>query len=178
MNSSYTIAAVGWFLSFLLAAPGVIAQPPAKTTDIAHYPDFSWDTVPVGFHFGKDGSLLTKAEAKLVASRASFICLEKGHAVGQFRHTEDGIQNEARQLKALNPNIKVIFYWNTFLDYSMFRAHSQYRKHREWWLRTADGRLDKKNGQLLRYDLSRPEVRRWWTDVAKSAVVDLSLIHI
>ncbi|MFC1766222.1 alpha-L-fucosidase [Planctomycetota bacterium] len=138
----------------------------------AHYPAFSWDTVPVGFHFAKDGPLMTAEEAEFVASHGSFICLEKGHASRQFRYTEDGIEQEARQLKTFNPDIKVIFYWNTFLDYGMFRAHQDYQQHPEWWLKTVDGTLDFKNRRLKRYDLSHPEVRAWWTDVARKAVVE------
>jgi putative glycosyl hydrolase-like family 15 (GHL15) protein len=136
------------------------------------YPEFRWDTVPVGFHFGKSSSLLTAEQAEFVASRASFICLEKGHANGQFPSTEMGIEREAQQLKKINPDMKVIFYWNTFLDYPMFQAHQEYEQHPEWWLRTVDGKLDKKQGHLRRYDLSNSDVRAWWTDVAHKAVIE------
>ncbi|MBU2950938.1 putative glycoside hydrolase family 15 protein [Tamlana agarivorans] len=137
-----------------------------------NYPDFSWDKVPVAFHFGKRGRLLTKKEAKFVASKSNFICLEKAHANVQFQHTEDAIEHEAKQLKKYNPNMKVIFYWNTFLDYPMFKAHDEYQKHPEWWLKTTTGALDLKNANIKRYDLSNPEVRDWWTEVAKKAVVN------
>lgn len=136
------------------------------------YPKFSWETVPVGFHFGKSRSLLTSEEAEFVASRASFICLEKGHATGQFSSTEVGIEREAQQLKKINPDMKVIFYWNTFLDYPMFQAHQEYQQHPQWWLKKVDGTLDLKNRRMKRYDLSHPEVRAWWTDVAQKAVVE------
>jgi len=136
----------------------------------ARYPRFSWDKVPVAFHFGKSNSLMTEAEANFVASRSNFICLEKGHAVKQFGDTETGIEKEAQQLKKLNPDMKVIFYWNTFLDYAMYKAHEEYGKHPEWWLRTKDGDLDLKNNSLKRYDLSNPAVRQWWTTVASEAV--------
>ena len=115
---------------------------------------------------------MTAEEAEFVASHASFICLEKGHAGRQFKYTEDGIEQEAQQLKKLNPDMKVIFYWNTFLDYGMFRAHQDYQQHPEWWLKTVDGTLDLKNRKMKRYDLSHPEVRAWWTDVARKAVVE------
>jgi len=137
-----------------------------------YYPAFSWETVPVGFHFGKTASVMTDEEAQFVASHASFICLEKGHASEQFGYTEEGIEREAQQLKEYNPNLKVIFYWNTFLDYPMFQAHEEYQKHPEWWLRKLDGTLDKKKGRIKRYDLSNPEVRGWWTDVARKAVIE------
>ncbi|MHC4144361.1 MAG: putative glycoside hydrolase [Planctomycetota bacterium] len=137
-----------------------------------HYPAFSWETVPVAFHFGKTSSVMTEEEAQFVASRASLICLEKGHASEQFRYTEKGIEREAQQLKKYNPNLKVIFYWNTFLDYPMFQAHNEYQKHPEWWLRKLDGTLDKKKGRIKRYDLSNPEVRGWWTEVARNALIE------
>lgn len=136
-----------------------------------HYPKFSWDKVPVAFHFGKSGALLTAEEAKFVATRSNFVCLEKGHGSKQFKHTEDAIEQEARQLKKLNPEMKVIFYWNTFLDYPMFRAHDDYQKHPEWWLKKTDGELDLKQGRFKRYDLSNKQVRKWWVDVAHKAVV-------
>ena len=50
----------------------------------ARYPEFSWDTVPIAFHFEKGGGLMTKKEAEFVASRSNFICLEKGHASRAF----------------------------------------------------------------------------------------------
>lgn len=138
----------------------------------ARYPRFSWDKVSVAFHFGKSDSLMTQAEACFVASRSNFICLEKGHAIKQFGDTETGIEKEAQQLKKLNPDMKVIFYWNTFLDYPMFRAHAEYQKHPEWWLRKMDGTLDKKKERIKRYDLSNPEVRDWWTNVVRKAVIE------
>ncbi|TWU44377.1 Alpha-L-fucosidase [Novipirellula aureliae] len=141
----------------------------------ARYPAFSWDTVPVAFHFGNSPALLTEAEAKFVATRSNFICLEKGHASGQFKDTETGIEMEARQLKALNPDMKVIFYWNAFLDYPMFQAHQEYQQHPEWWLKTVDGQVDIKPNtrlEMKRYDLSNPEFRDWWAGVARKAVVE------
>lgn len=135
-----------------------------------YYPAFSWETVPVAFHFGKP-SLMTEEEAKFVASKSNFICLEKGHGIDQFGNTEDGIDAEAQQLKKYNPNMKVIFYWNAFLDYAVFKAHKEYEKHPEWWLKTKEGELDLKRGRIKRYDLSKPEVRNWWSEVARKALV-------
>jgi len=138
----------------------------------AHYPEFSWDTVPVAFHFGKDDGIMTREEAEFVASRSNFICLEKGHGDDRFGSTEAGIEAEATQLKRLNPKMKVLFYWNAFLDYSSYDAHREYRRHPEWWLRTKSGELDRKKGKIMRYDLSNREVRAWWTGVAANAVVN------
>lgn len=163
------------FICLILGIVGGLATISSFAEEAANqkrYPLFSWDSVPIAFHFGKSDSLMTPEEARFVAERSNFICLEKGHATGQFGSTEKGIEMEARQLKALNPNIKVIFYWNTFLDYAMYDAHDEYQKHPDWWLRTVDGDLDLKNGNLKRYDLSNANFRAWWTDVAQDAIVD------
>lgn len=135
------------------------------------YPKFSWDKVPIAFHFGKEGEL-TKSEAKFITSHSNFIVLEKGHGLPKYKNTENGIENEAKKLKKLNPNMKVIFYWNAFLDYKMYEAHNVYNNHPEWWLRKKDGELDFKNAGLKRYDLSNPEVRKWWVETAKKEIVN------
>jgi hypothetical protein len=76
---------------------GKIGYVPIKSEMKGYYPAFSWETVPVGFHFGKTASVMTDEEAQFVASHASLICLEKGHASEQFRYTEEGIEREALQ---------------------------------------------------------------------------------
>lgn len=139
-----------------------------------NYPEFSWDKVPVAFHFGKRGGILTKGEAKFITSKSNFIVLEKGHGAPDYKYTEDAIEEEAKRLKKLNQDMKVIFYWNSFLDYKMYRAYETYQEHPEWWLRKKDGELDFKNAGLKRYDLSNPKVRNWWTDVAKNNIVEKS----
>lgn len=162
-------AITGIFIGFILFSSSHQVEAQDMPT---RYPEFSWDKVPIAFHFGKRSVLMTAEEAEFVSSRSNFICLEKGHASPQFGSTELGIEQEAQQLKKLNPKMKVIFYWNTFLDYGMYEAHDEYQKHPEWWLRKLDGELDFKSGDLKRYDLSNPEVRDWWTDVAARAIVE------
>jgi hypothetical protein len=139
-----------------------------------HFPKFSWDHVPIAFHFGKKGTLLTDSEAKFVTSKSNFIVLEKGHGSPEYKYTEDAIEEDAKKLKKLNPDMKVIFYWNSFLDYNSYRAHEIYQKHPEWWLTQKDGELDFKSKGLKRYDLSNPKVRDWWTDVVKNNIVGKS----
>ncbi|CDF79633.1 conserved hypothetical protein containing glycos ide hydrolase superfamily domain [Formosa agariphila KMM 3901] len=137
-----------------------------------YYPKFSWETVPIAFHFGKSDSLMTKEEAKFVTSKSNFIVLEKGHGLPSYKYTETTIEKEAKHLKEINPDMKVIFYWNAFLDYGMYKAHEVYQENPNWWLRKQDGELDFKSKGLQRYDLSNVEVRNWWTNVAKNEIVD------
>jgi hypothetical protein len=127
--------------------------------------------VPVAFHFGKNGGL-TNDEAKFITSHSNFIVLEKGHGFPEYKNTENGIEEEAKKLKKLNPDMKVIFYWNAFLDYPMYKAHKVYESHPEWWLKTTDGEYDLKKGSFRRYDLSNPEVRKWWVETAKNEILN------
>jgi hypothetical protein len=135
------------------------------------YPKFSWDKVPVAFHFGKEGDL-SSDDVKFISSHSNFIVLEKGHGLPKYKNTETGIEEDAKRLKKLNPDIKVIFYWNSFLDYSMYEAHNVYENHPEWWLKTLDGSYDLKNGKIKRYDLSNPKVREWWVETAKKQILN------
>lgn len=144
MSVKILLLGVLFIVSFVVCSKSVEGQ-----NDNSKYPEFSWDKVPVAFHFG-NSKLMTAEEAKFVASHSNFICLEKGHAYQQFGSTEKGIEMEARQLKKLNPKMKVIFYWNTFLDYNMYKAHKAYEKHPDWWLRKQNGELDLKNNKLKR----------------------------
>ena len=131
------------------------------------YPTFSWDKVPVAFHFGKKGDLLTKKEAKFIASHSNFTVLEKAHGFPKYKFSEESIAADAKVLKDLNPDMKVVFYWNAFLDYNMYKAHEEYQEHPDWWLKTKDGELDSKSIRTKRYDLSNKDFRNWWSDVAR-----------
>jgi len=134
------------------------------------WPPFSWDTVPVYIHFGKDAKPLTDDELKLVARTSNFVCLEKAHATGRFRSTERGIAHDARRLKELNPNIKVLFYWNTFLNYPCYDACDEIEEHPKWLFRDKDGELIYKTGRLEQYNLLDRDFRRWWASMAGKAV--------
>ena len=131
-----------------------------------HYPEFTWNKVPVAFHFGKKGNLLTKKEAKFIASHSNFVVLEKAHGFPKYKYSEESIAADAAVLKKFNKDMKVVFYWNAFLDYSMYKAHNEYQKHPDWWLKTAKGELDLKNDKIKRYDLSNKKLRKWWANIA------------
>lgn len=137
----------------------------------AHYPEFSWDTVPVYIHYGDWDGYSDEAVA-FMAEKSSFISMEKTQGYNTYGSAFKGQMEDARRLHTAEEDIKVIFYWNTLLDYPWSEAHEEYQRHPEWWLKTLDGSLDVKRGRLKRYDLSNPEVREWWTDVVREAVAE------
>lgn len=137
----------------------------------AYYPPFSWDKVPVYMHSGDSGGL-TEEEVEFVAAHCDFYCFEKTHGMNTQGSTEAGTEYDARRLKAINPDIHLLYYWNTFLDYPFADAHDVYESHPEWWLYYQDGSLDLKAGKHKRYDLSKEEVREWWAEEVRKAVID------
>ena len=135
-------------------------------------PHFSWDTVPVYIHFGKSSGPLSDNELKFVAQSSYFVCLEKGHGRGRSGSTEKGIAHDAAQLRALNPRMKVLFYWNTFLNYPLYDACQTVANHPQWIFRDKEGKPIYKAGTLEQYNLLNSEFRQWWAKIAGKAVTE------
>lgn len=135
-------------------------------------PHFSWDTVPVYIHFGKSSGALSNNELRFVAQSSDFVCLEKGHGRGRSGSTEKGIAFDAKRLKELNPRMKVLFYWNTFLNYPLYDACQTVANHPEWIFRDKKGKPIYKSGKLEQYNLLNPEFRQWWATIAGQAVTE------
>lgn len=133
-------------------------------------PHFSWETIPVYIHFGKSCGPLTDEEVRFVAGVSNFVCLEKGHGREHFGSTEKGTAFDAKRLKAANPKMKVLFYWNTFLNYRLYDACETVKRHPEWLFRDKQGKPIYKVRNLEQYNLLNPEFRRWWASVAGKAV--------
>jgi hypothetical protein len=113
---------------------------------------------------------LTDDEVRFVAELSDFVCLEKGHGRGRFGSTEKGIAHDAARLKAANPRMKVLFYWNTFLNYRLYDAAAMVDAHPEWLFRDRQGAPIHKVGKLEQYNLLDAGFREWWASVAEDAV--------
>jgi len=159
-------------LMVLAAQAGAQKANTAKsaTPNTAHWPAFSWDTVPLYMHFGKSAGPLTEQELASVARTCDFVCLEKAHGTGALGSTEKGTAHDAARLKALNPKMKVLFYWNTFLNYRLYDACAEVAKHPAWLFRDKEGQPIYKVGNLQQYNLLNPAFRAWWAAIAGEAV--------
>lgn len=131
---------------------------------------FSWDRVPVYAHVGKTSDDFTVEQLDFLAKHFDFIALEKSQAVRKRGTTEAGIAEAARQIKQRKPDATVLFYWNAFLHIQSYEASRTF---------PTQGHLQDRNGQpvmvrqtLSTFDLSRAEVRDWWSDTAAKAVMD------
>jgi dienelactone hydrolase len=148
----------GFVLGFaLLATPGMPAE----------FPGFTWDRVPLNIHFGKRTGDLTDAEIEFLATHSRFIALEKSHGVIPHGSTEAGIAATARRLKQRNPEVKVLFYFNAFINWPGYDAFKTYRP--EWTLLTAAGEVVTHPSGTPRPDPSNPEFREWWSEVVAQA---------
>lgn len=132
----------------------------------ADFPEFSWETVPVYIHFGKSSGPLTDEEIRFVAATSNFVCLEKGHGRDRFGSTEKGIAYDARRLKAANSSLKVLFYWNSFLNYPLYDACREIQTHPDWIFRDIAGLPIYKVRNLEQYNLLNPQFRTWWAIIA------------
>ena len=135
----------------------------AGTPSVRLFPGFSWERVPLNIHFGKRTSDVTDAEIDFLAQHSRFIALEKGHGAAVHGSTEAGIGDTARRLKARNPEIKVLFYLNAFINWPGYAAHQTYRP--EWTLRTATGGIVTHPSGTPRPDPSNAAFREWWSEV-------------
>ena len=142
---------------------------PAVAGSVAEsLPPFSWDRVPVYAHVGKTAGDFTPEQLDFLAQHFSFIAIEKGQAFRQRGDTAAGIAEAARQIKQRNPRAKVLFYWNAFLDYPLYKAEKTFPA--EGHLKDVHGKPVMVRNTVPAYDLARADVRAWWSDVAAAAV--------
>ena len=126
-----------------------------------------WNRVPLNIHFGKRSSDLTDDEVDCVARHSNLIVLEKSHGLSAHGSTEAGIADSARRITTRNPDAKVLFYFNAFINWPGYDAFKTYRP--EWTLRDANGKIVKHNSGTPRPDPSNPEFREWWSEVVAKA---------
>ena len=129
-------------------------------------PPFSWDRVPVYQDLGKPSGDFTKAEAQFLAAHYGFISIEKGQGLQQYGSTEAGAAAAVRQLKSINPNMCVLYYWNGALDYVDLYAATKSGLPTDFFLKKLDGQYWDARPGVHRYDLSNPAMRQWWLDNA------------
>jgi hypothetical protein len=133
----------------------------------AHLPEFSWATVPkFAFLSLTRDERLTSAQADYLATRCPIIAICKHRPGDRNTTSEQETLHAARQIKAVNPKAKVLFYWNTTLAMPGYGALHAFDEHDGWALRDDAGRLLTLRN-LKTYDLAQQPVREWWSDVCR-----------
>lgn len=143
----------------------------------ADMPKFSWDKVPVYLHFGSNYRM-TKKQIQTAARLSDFICLEKAHGRSSDpEHPERVAAADARRIKQINPDAKVLMYWNTLIAWPFTSYNRDFAEtHPEDWIlrdmNTGKPLLKGMHGRtpVCQYNLLNPEVRKWWAETVGGAV--------
>jgi len=75
------------------------------------FPQFSWDRIPRTMLVRKGSNSFTNNEARRVANRYDIVVLEKANG------GMEGYWDKAAHLKSYNPDIVVVYYWNSRIYY-------------------------------------------------------------
>ncbi|WP_144060248.1 putative glycoside hydrolase [Rhodopirellula sallentina] len=146
----------------------------------SYYPKFSWEVTPQYFMFGDGSRVLFPEEVRSIAARTSFICIEKSHGSGMLGAAELGAKHEAAAFKKLNPDAKVLFYFNSayaypFTSYTKGLATNKIDQHPELkqflLVDPQTGELARR-GNVYKFDVLNPEFRDWWSDTVAKGVAE------
>ena len=145
------------------------------------YPEFSWETTPRYFMFGDKNRVLRPEQVRFIAEQTDFLCIEKSHGMGQLGAAELGAKHEAAALKKVNPDMKVLFYFNAafawpYTSYNKNFTSQRIGEHPELkkFLITdlKSGELIKRFGVAFCYDVLNPDFRDWWVETVVKGVGD------
>ncbi|MBT3380119.1 MAG: hypothetical protein HN742_35895 [Lentisphaerae bacterium] len=144
------------------------------------YPEWNWDTVQEYKMFG-DNHLLTDDDVKRIAALSNFICIEKQHGKSDLGAAELGAKHETTRFKAINPDIKVLFYFNGAIPYAFTTYTKNFSPKQNKMtdqekedLLIFDAEKNEyytsRNGSIYAYDILKPALRTWWSDTVGKAV--------
>ena len=116
----------------------------------------------------------TDDEFEYIANTFDVFTVEKRHAYNSYGgnpSTERATIGTAEKLKSINPDIKVLLYWNSVLSYTgLYETNTEiFAEHPEWvhstWETAAGVSYDV-------YDLDNIDCQDWWVDAVSSIIED------
>jgi len=66
--------------------------------------------------------------------------------------------------------MKVLYYWDTFLNYPFYLACAEVSENPEWILRDTNGVPVYKSGTLEKYNILNADFRQWWAQERSKSV--------
>ena len=137
-----------------------------------------WDTALQAQFIDFGYRTLTPSQAQFVSSHYSIIALEKCFMpAGGKAITEVSIYRQAAALKALNPNVKVLFYMHTDLvSLNCYAQYATWLAHPEWWLRDGAGAFINSTAGIPLLDTTIPAARSWWARIPLNGTTGESLL--
>ena len=102
---------------------------------------------------------------QFLASNFAIVSLEKCFGVNAGLATEEAILITAQALKAINPDIKILFY-NSVLQAGIecYAAYEQLAANPSWYLRDDYGNIAENGGQAV-VDFTQAAVQQWWSGI-------------
>ena len=147
-----------------------------KFVSKSRYPKFSWDTTPMYYHFGDIDRVLKPEEEAYIADKTNFITIEKSHGFRLLGDAVLGTQYEATAFHKINPEIKVLYYFNSLVAWPFTQFNKAFNEDsiaknpelaKFLLVDIRTGELVKKSDGpelAFNFDALNPEFRKWWID--------------
>ena len=128
------------------------------------FPQFSWNTVPRALIIRKR-TAYTDSEIQTIANNYGLIMLEKANDAG-LGSVSAGMLDTASRLKAINPQIKIIFYWNSLIYFGHYGIDPSIENPTNFnnWI---DPELTLRDG-LNTYNRTNTGMLNWWVSSART----------
>ena len=125
--------------------------------------EHSWDTLLSAQFIDFGYNAYTDAQAAFIASHYSIVSIEKCSGSGD---TESVVWRTAAQVKAFNPKMRVVFYWDTDQGaLSCYSAYTEFMSTPSLWLRDDAGVVVNSSAGQPLMDYSNPQAVAWWVSV-------------
>lgn len=148
---------------------GPTPYPPTTEEKLKAFPSFSWDKVPRGMLIRKS-TAYTDADIKAIANNYDLVVLEKANGAGRGS-TMEGMLHTGARLKKINPDIKVLFYWNSRIFFGHYGIDNSISKHRDEWI---DPNFTIRDG-LPTYVRDNPDFLKWWVGCCEKMIAHPSI---
>ncbi len=145
-------------------AAGPTPYTPTTPEKLKAFPSFSWDRIPRGMLIRK-ARAYTDGEIKAIADNYDLVVLEKANNAGQ-KNCMLGMKHTADRLKAANPGIKTLFYWNSRIYFGHYGIDDSIEDH-------MDEYIDKDfiiRGRLKTYNRENPNFLKWWVGCCEKMI--------
>ena len=124
------------------------------------YPTFSWKHVPLYMHMRKSTEFT--AEELSYLARFPLITIEKTTGSRTYGSTEIGTLAAAKAIKSVNQDARILYYRNVMVNYSSYQDDVESKSILNPFLQGRKGNEELHAGVRPIFDLSHPEVRKWW----------------
>ncbi|KGL62193.1 putative glycoside hydrolase [Polaribacter sp. Hel1_85] len=135
---------------------------PTQTEKKTTLPKFSWNKIPRWVAVRNSASF-TEEDVTSIANNYQLVMLEKANQQG-FQYIEDGVENAATRIKAINPDLTTLFYYNTRINYFNYEANIEYNENAADWSTYEDGEIYLFKDLYYWYNHDVEAMRNWWVD--------------